>query len=355
MVRSEAARQHDARHRQKGLPGKMSKQRREELDLAKGAAIFLVVLGHVVTGREPEHNEWYGILRMLVYEFHMPLFMALSGAVFQLTFRPDSLAATGRFLTSRAQRLFPAFVIFSVVIWAGKNAAAQLLTVDNFSTGGWGELLEIYLSPTTSVARSLWYIYVLLELYILFAIVLTASSGRILPAIILAVAMHAAYLFADVPTILGANALCEYAIFFVAGAMFARHYDRLMSLIRQNSLTCYGIFAASFLTMLVATHPVAKDLIGLASIPAFMAFASSIASPRDQRALLVLGEYTFTIYLMNTLFIGFSKGVLLKFVPWDGLHFLLHFFALLTAGLLGPILLHKLLFTRIPLLAKITK
>jgi fucose 4-O-acetylase-like acetyltransferase len=333
----------------------MNKQRLEELDLAKGLAIFLVVLGHLVSGPSPAGNQWYVSLQVLVYEFHMPFFMFLSGAVFQVTFRPTGAASTWAFISSRAQRLLPAFVIFSIIIWAGKNVASQFLTVDNFDSRGWQELIEIYLSPTTSVARSLWYIYVLLELYALFAIVLTITGGRLLPAVLLAATMRGAYHLATVPTSFGANSLCEYAIFFIAGAAFARHYDRMMPWVRQNTLIFYGIFAASFLTTLVLPHPWSKGVIGLASVPAVLAFASSVTSPRDKGALLLLGEYTFTIYLMNTLFIGLFKGVLLKFFPWDGLYFVLHFFVLLTAGVLGPIAVHRLLFTRIPPLARITK
>jgi fucose 4-O-acetylase-like acetyltransferase len=333
----------------------MSKQRLEELDLAKGLAIFLVVLGHVVTGREPVGNEWYGHLRMFVYEFHMPLFMVLSGAIFQVTFRPGSMVSAWTFISSRAKRLLPAFAIFSVVIWAGKHLAAEFQTVDNFDSRGWGELLEIYTSPTTSVARSLWYIYVLLELYALFAIISTVTAGRLAPAFAVAVLMRVAFQFAEVPAVLALNSLCEYAIFFVIGVAFARSYNRLMPLFRQNSLSFYGIFAASFLTMLVLPHPWTKGLIGLASIPAALAFASSFTSPRDKRTLLLMGEYTFTIYLMNTLFIGFFKGALLTFLPWDGPCFVVYFFVLLTAGTFGPIALHRLLLTRIPMLARITK
>lgn len=333
----------------------MGKQRLEELDIAKGLAIFLVVLGHVVTGRPSDGNAWYGTVQALVYEFHMPFFMILSGAVFQLTFRPAGFQAGWAFIASRTRRLLPAFVIFSIVVWVGKHAADQFLTVDNFEAGGWRELAEIYLSPTTSVARSLWYIYVLLELYILFAVVITISRGSILPAMALAVAMRGAYQFADVPTTFGANALCEYALFFVIGAAFARSWETWMPLIRQNALLCYGVFAVSFLTMHLLPHAWHKGLIGLASFPAGMAFASSIVSPRDRNALLMLGSYTFTIYLMNTLFIGFSKGVLLEFFPWDGRFFLLHFFVLLIAGLLGPVLVHKLVLSRLPILGRITR
>lgn len=333
----------------------MGRQRLLELDLAKGLAIFLVVFGHIVSGRPPTGNGWYGALLRLVYEFHMPFFMMLSGAVFQITFRPGGLSGAASFVFSRIRRLFPAFAIFSIVIWAGKHAAAPFLDVDNFDTTGWGELLGIYVSPTTSVARSLWYIYTLLQLYALFAMVLAAVSGRLLPAVLLAIAMRAAFHFVDVPTLLGASALCEYAIFFVVGVAFARHYDPMLAFFVRNSLAFYGLFAASFLALLFFHHTVTKGLIGLASLPAGMIFASSFASQRDRKVLLMLGQYAFTIYLMNTIFIGLLKGVLMKFVPWDGHGFVLYFFVLLGGGLLGPIAVHRFLFSRIPPLAAITK
>jgi fucose 4-O-acetylase-like acetyltransferase len=334
----------------------MSTKRLEELDVAKGLAIFLVVLGHLVTGSRPIGNEWYVTLQVLVYEFHMPFFMFLSGAVFQLTFRPQETGRTAvEFIASRAARLLPAFILFSLIIWAGKHVAARFLTVDNFDSRGWIELAEIYLSPTTSVARSLWYIYVLLQLYALFAIILSVTRGRLLPAFVLAGIMRALYQFTTVPTTLGANPLCEYALFFVIGAAFARSYDQLMTIVKQNMLLFYGIFFASYLTTLVLPHPWSKGVIGLASIPAVLALACSFNSRADKGSLLLLGEYTFTIYLMNTLFIGFFKGVLLKFIPWDGLYFLVHFFVLLSVGVLGPIFVHKFAFSRIPALARITK
>ena len=64
------------------------RSRVSELDRAKGLAIVLVVIGHVVAGDPPAGNAWYVTLKTLIYKFHMPFFMFLSGAVFGLTHRP---------------------------------------------------------------------------------------------------------------------------------------------------------------------------------------------------------------------------------------------------------------------------
>ena len=59
-----------------------------------------------------------------------------------------------------------------------------------------------------------------------------------------------------------------------------------------------------------------------------------------------LGKYTFPIYLMNTAFIGLSKGVMLQFASWDGMNFLWFAPVLLAAGVAGPILVKRLLIAR---------
>lgn len=58
------------------------------LDLAKGTAIVLVVIGHVVSRNNYAPGaEWYLDMRALVYLFHMPMFMALSGMALGLSWK----------------------------------------------------------------------------------------------------------------------------------------------------------------------------------------------------------------------------------------------------------------------------
>jgi fucose 4-O-acetylase-like acetyltransferase len=59
------------------------------LDIAKGLAIILVVIGHVIQGSSEKFDDllWFRV----IYSFHMPLFVFLSGAVTAITFRSDSI------------------------------------------------------------------------------------------------------------------------------------------------------------------------------------------------------------------------------------------------------------------------
>jgi hypothetical protein len=233
--------------------------------------------------------------------------------------------------------------------------ASGLVHVDNVRNADLTELTNIFVRPTESVATSLWYIYVLFQLTVLAAAVLTLTGGRLSVLVAGAAVLTSAFHLTPITTLFAANAVGEFALFFALGAVFAKYYAPLSAAIKSRSLLFYALFAFSFVAMLLVPHPGSKAVIGAFSLPALYAFASSFQSERDRGVLLTLGEYTFTIYLLNTLFIGAVKAVMMKLGIWDGRTFLVCFPIVLAAGVLGPILMHKVVLARWPLLARFTK
>lgn len=59
------------------------------LDIAKGLAIILVVVGHVIQGSSEKFDDllWFRV----IYSFHMPLFVFLSGSVAAIVFSPERI------------------------------------------------------------------------------------------------------------------------------------------------------------------------------------------------------------------------------------------------------------------------
>ncbi|RIL06867.1 MAG: acyltransferase [Proteobacteria bacterium] len=334
----------------------MGRRRFTDIDLAKGLAITLVVFGHVVAREAPAGNDWYVAAKHLVYQFHMPFFMFLSGAVFEATHAPPGGPAAYRHWVARkAARLLPGFALFSLLIWAGKAVASRFLHVDNAPTGGVEELLRIFATPASSVAGSLWYVYVLFEFFLVFPLVYRAAGGRLAPIVAFAACLHAASLAFPLPDLFAIDRFCEYALFFALGFVFVRHHDALAPLLRRRAPLFGALFALSFASLLPWPDARSKTLVGLCAIPALIGAVGAIRGERARSALLLLGEYTFSIYLMNTLCIGLAKGLLLEVLPWDGARFLLFFPVLFAAGLVGPLLLHRHVLVRVPALARITK
>ena len=70
--------------------------------------------------------------------------------------------------------------------------------------------------------------------------------------------------------------------------------------------------------------------------------------------LMLVGNMCFAIYLLNTICLGVSKGVLLKFLDWDARDFPLIAVLMMASGVLGPILIKVLVLRRIPTLDRMT-
>ena len=94
--------------------------------------------------------------------------------------------------------------------------------------------------------------------------------------------------------------------------------------------------------------------LGALSMPALHGAMRRIRPGLAQEMLLFFGRYSFMIYLGNTICIGLTKGVMLRFTPWDGAHFLFFAPLLLAAGLFGPVALKRYGFSNLPALDRLT-
>lgn len=334
------------------------RRRLTEVDRVTGFAIFLVVVGHVVARQPPNDAEWYVALKFYIYQFHMPLFMFLSGMVFQYTYTPAvSLSDYVDWARKKIVRLAPGFLLIGTAIALAKPLAASVIHVDNAQSGDFlRNLADLFLRPTESVASSLWYVYVLLELYLLFPLLDMLLRGRRLAIMGIALGLHVAHLFLALPTTIAIHAVSEFSLYFWLGALACgvegAAYDENMARVRRAAPIFVALFAASFATTLFLTATPSKTLIGLASIPAAFALVGRVEG-RLGRTLLFVSRYSFVIYLLNTIAIGVTKGAMLRVMSWDGASFYFFFVVLTLVGMVGPILAHRWIFSRQKTLARI--
>lgn len=114
------------------------------LDCLKGFAIGSVVLGHTFQGATPDFDHYWPF--RIVYAFHMPMFMFVSGMTAAVSFskrldRPANYLSYLLDIRSKLVRLVVPFVTWAIFYYfwvkpAGYNAASWLLFVVQYPDNG---------------------------------------------------------------------------------------------------------------------------------------------------------------------------------------------------------------------------
>lgn len=333
-----------------------------DLDRAKGLAILFVVFGHLVARTTPPGAGWYDPLRIAVYLFHMPLFMYLSGYVTFLSGAArTSRADWPRLAWRRAVRLLLPFALFGIAILCAKLVIVRFANVDNVPSGLWQGLRELVWTTRHSPAHSVWYIAVLFVFCVVTPPLLALDRSR---ALLVGVAVVIYVL--PLPQLVYLDRIGTYFVFFVAGGLAADAGKRWRSIVDR-------VWPFALLAFAAVAAPVALGWIhfdwsegsdafpykwallvgGLIAIPGFHGLVRH--GPAAHSSILaLLGRYVFVIYLLNTVFIGLTKAVLLFFVPWDGAHFPAIAVALMFAGVVGPLVTKRWVLRRLPALDRVT-
>lgn len=120
------------------------------IDALKGVAIFLVVLGHVVTNREDFRR-----LYNFIYSFHMPLFMFLAGCTAVISYRRKP---TG-YLKKRFVNIMVPYFAWALFL--------PIVFTRTLSTIDWNEIITMTFFPN----RAFWFLptlYVLVISYVVY-------------------------------------------------------------------------------------------------------------------------------------------------------------------------------------------
>jgi fucose 4-O-acetylase-like acetyltransferase len=326
-------------------------QRFSYIDRTKGLAILLVVLGHLTARQAPPGPgaEWYVFVRDAIYTFHMPLFMAVSGLLYGLSWRPgatvaDDLADARR----RATRLMLAYLLFGLLVFTGK-LTFQLLTpaVDNRVHGATG-LLTLVTQPTASFSAFLWYIYALSVLYMVFPLAFRAVWGQILWLLPVTIG----FWFLPTSPWFAWDLLQMLSLFFLVGVIAGRYHDATQRWLERLWLPAL----IPFLALLPAgahNDPVARwaaAALSIIALPGLMRFTE----PWQLGFFEMMGRYTFIIYLTNTIFIGLVKAASFHLGLWHASHFPLVAVVMMVVAIGGGILLKRHLLPLVPPLDRIT-
>lgn len=300
----------------------------KEIDILKGIAIILVVLGHIELLYA---LDTYTQLRNFIYTFHMPLFMAISGYLYGKHHNTSINYLS--FVKKKAKRLLLPYIsimgVYYIVKYLseftiGVNTPIEINTL----------LYTLFINPFGGFVSFLWYVYVL---FLIYLIVPFFKRLQLLLAISIVI------YFIPFPSLFCLNMLSKHMVFFVLGLFLYKYLSQgknldvrylfIPSLALQILLYLYG-----------EQHPniMFDFILALLGVVTTYSLSKSIVDYKLP-ILKYIGEYSSEIYFLHIIFIlgvvTFSKMLTISF---NGLCYVQPIIQLIV-GVTGPLLLAILL------------
>jgi fucose 4-O-acetylase-like acetyltransferase len=297
------------------------------LDLYRGLAILLVVLGHLFPSPVRREWPWTVVVYRFVYDFHMPLFFLLSGYLFHRKTLAGAASLSGwlSMLRGKARTLLVPYLAISVLSYAGLHVArslggrpAALLERAGYPETSLLEAVRQILTTRDHVDNHLWFVYCL---FLVFAIAppVDALRRRVgeLPLLCAAALLGLAASLHVLPDAFALTQVGLYLFYFLLGGSFARRAGGLAGIPVSTPLLLLVFFVCNAACVVLylllggdrGMGPTrvawALLLLPTGASAAILLFRLAVALERTRLAsvLASLGDYSYDIYLLHQPFL----------------------------------------------------
>jgi fucose 4-O-acetylase-like acetyltransferase len=283
------------------------KQRLLYIDQLKGLAILLVVMGHFIQYNtlESTRNTLFGI----IYSFHMPLFMFLSGYIAQKTILPRIFVHYRSFLIKKTITLLVPFFAWPLIVHPFFFTSAITY-----------HPLNIALTLIKGPEGGLWFLWFLFFLTLLFSLFLYISekvnkNKTIFPDLIICTGQLLLLLLLRYSSLVSyTDSFMLYFIFFYLGVFISR-FD-LFTRIFLNTT----VFSAALITFVVLcghydlnhSNIFIKLVLSFTAIISFYYTVRNVSwNPFIDKTVSHWGRYSLVIYTTQFKLITVLSGSLL--------------------------------------------
>ena len=280
------------------------------LDSAKGFAIVLVVLGHMVMGINtagmfPESREWLEMLIRLIYSFHMPLFWTISGYTFYLAYCRERKERFGRYKNQILNSIYIYF-LFSTVQWVIQFILSGVVNTKV-------SVSDLLLMPIRPMAP-FWFTFVMIFYYVFFyafEMVKLPEGAKLVIIALLSMLGNPL----DFDIVIPIRILLLHMLYFYLGIYFAKR----KSMVADSKIAMTVLLASSALFLVaeavfdIPYIPLISDVlipaaIGLCFFNLFYRFTTD----KYSRQLSFLGRYSLEIYVTHCIITAGCRVLLNK-------------------------------------------
>lgn len=285
-------------------PVKTRKKRLLHIDALKGLAILCVVLGHIGNGYMWDDNadQAFFAVYNITNAFHMPLFILLSGVVFQKAYcgRREEPLQRGR-IAGQLLNLTILYFLWSILLGVFKIAFGGFVN----NPVNWVSLALIPVKPI----QLYWYLFVLIIFYVIFGVIGAAKWN---PFAVLAAALGLNLLSALLPAdmLFDLKRVFFFALFFFLGITLTFLEELAVKTGRETLfLFIPAVFFAAAIVLFIVfwdrdvfLHDrfIVNTVIGTGiSLGLYYSF-KRIRFLGENRFLVWIGKHSLEIYLLHT-------------------------------------------------------
>lgn len=283
--------------------------------------IVLVVIGHSFH-EYPESNHGYSLMLVkMIYSFHMPAFMFVSGFLMMTGFALKTSNDGWKFFKSKSRRLLLPYIVLSVVTYFPRVALGEM--ADDKIPFSWNAFSDALIFSDRLVIPYFWFVQALFLLLIFgFAVIRIAERCSVNTNLCL---VGLTVLFIVLPltsiremTFFSIGKAAELGLFFVAGMVYSKvsvSVARINNKIIATLFFCFMcIWILTYFGLEGSQLFVLCQIFGVAMLVAF----AYLLSKRNYHMLKLLAESCFMIFLLSWYFNVASQQVLSHFIrlPW---------------------------------------
>ena len=307
------------------------------ITLSKAIGIILVVVGHFTS--TVYMPAYYSEIKNLIFSFHMPLFMILSGFLFQMSMsrKPGDIPLLP-FIKKKFLRLMVPYFFISAAIALLNFGLGLFMPVKRVVD--WRYLLEIFYTNVGGSAVFLWFMYTLFVVFLISALCMKLKGGITILGI-LSVILY----FIPLPQIFYLSFVHSFIIYFWAGMILFLLTDKE----KLRPSLVHSIFAIIILTLaygrrdFVETENLKQFLnliCGLSGSYMVICIAHDIQKSSNNW-LMSLGKYSAYIYLLHMAGVYSVRVIYEKMGLFTPFTYSIALALAVIAGLVLPVILTK--------------